>query len=49
MGKNWSGQMSLSGTDQRYNNAKGGKVDKGKIIRIPRCTGTKVNCKTGTS
>ena len=34
--------MSLSGTNQRYNNAKGGKVDKGRIKCDPLCTGTKV-------
>ena len=49
MGKNNSGQMSLSGTNQRYNNAKGGKVDKGKIKYIPQCTGTKVTPNRGTS
>ena len=31
MGNNNSGQMSLSGTNQRYNNANGGKVAQGKI------------------
>jgi hypothetical protein len=41
--------MSLSGLDQRYNNAKGGNVDKGKINCIPRCTGTKVISNSGTS
>jgi hypothetical protein len=34
--------MSLSGTNQPYNNAKGGNVDQGKIKCIPQCTGTKV-------
>jgi hypothetical protein len=28
--------------NQRYNNAKGGNVDKGKIKCFPHCTGTKV-------
>lgn len=41
--------MSLSGIDQRYNNAKGGKVDKGKIKCIPQCTGTKVIPYSGNS
>ena len=34
--------MSLSGTNQPYNNAKGGKVAKGKIKCNPQRTGTKV-------
>jgi hypothetical protein len=42
MGKNKKWTISLSGMNQRYNNAKGGKVDKGKIKCHPRCTGTKV-------
>jgi len=36
MGKNWSGQISLSGKNQLYNNTIRGKVDKGKINNIPR-------------
>jgi len=36
MDKNKSGQMSLSGTNQRYNNANRGIVDQGKIKCDPR-------------
>jgi len=49
MGKNNKWTISLSGMNQRYNNAKGGKVDKGKINCIPQCTGTKVIPNCGTS
>jgi hypothetical protein len=41
--------MSLSGMNQRYNNANRGIVDQGKIKCVPLCTSTKVISKTGTS
>jgi len=49
MGKNNSGQMSLSGTNQRYNKVNGGKVAQGKIKCNPQCTGTKVTPNRRTS
>jgi hypothetical protein len=49
MGINKKWTISFSGMNQRYNKAKGGKVDKGKINYIPQCTGTKVTPKRGTS
>jgi len=49
MGNNNSGQMTLSGTNQRYNNANDGKVAKGKIKYHPPCTGTKVTPNRRTS
>jgi len=42
MGINKKWIIRLSGINQRYNNAKGGKVDQGKINYIPQCTSTKV-------
>jgi hypothetical protein len=49
MGINKKWTILLLGMNQRYNNAKGGKVDKGKIKCIPQCTGTKVTPNCGTS
>jgi hypothetical protein len=49
MDNNNCGQMSLSDTNQRYNNANRGIVDKGKIKCIPHCIGTKVTPNRGTS
>jgi hypothetical protein len=49
MGINKKWTILLLGMNQRYNNAKGGKVDKGKIKFIPQCTGTKVIPNCGTS
>jgi hypothetical protein len=49
MGNNKKWTISLLGMNQRYNNAKGGKVDQGKIKYVPRCTGTKVIPNCGTS
>jgi hypothetical protein len=42
MDKNKSGQMSLSGIDQPYNNVKRGKVDRVRLIIFRVCTATKV-------
>jgi hypothetical protein len=49
MGINKKWTISFSGMNQRYNKAKGGNVDKGKIKCIPRCTGTKVITNRRTS
>jgi hypothetical protein len=49
MDKNNCGQMPLPGTNQRYNNANRGIVDKGKIKCDPLGTGTKVIPNCGTS
>jgi hypothetical protein len=49
MGKNKKWTICLTGMNQRYNKAKGGKVDKGKIKCVPLCTGTKVIPNCGTS